>query len=165
MKGKVQLHHGEDYYLKVLLKETKLHEIMTKKPITIYVDEPFSLVPKKLASNRIRHLPVIDRHDHLVGLITERELFKIQPPHKLEDGTWYYDDRMLDSYILQYVMIGEPFTMHINDSMGDLVKAMVTKKFGCVPIVDDEIYLKGIITLIDILKVALQIYQEGENPA
>ena len=160
MRGKIKLKHGEDYYVKVLLKETKIKEIMTASPVSVKIDEHFSEVPRKFREYGIRHLPVVDENNKLVGLITQRDLYKIQPPRKLIDGTWHYDEEVLNSTILRHVMIKDPFFMNIEDSIGEALIKMVNKKYGCIPIVDKDNFLCGIITLIDILKVAAQIYSE-----
>src|SRR3989338_9184698 len=97
MKDPIKLKRPEDYYIKVLLKEIKLKEIMTSEIVTVKVDAAFSEVAEKLTNHGFRHLPIIDEDKKLVGLISERDLFKIQPPHKLEDGTWFYDKDMLDA--------------------------------------------------------------------
>jgi len=160
MDKKIQLKHSEDYYVKVLLKQTKLKEIMTKPPISIKIDEPFSKVPKKMRAYQIRHLPVVDKDNKVVGLITQRDLFKICPPHKIIDGTWHYHDEMLDKFILAKVMVKNPFSMSTEHSVGDALVNIANKKYGCVPIVDKKGVLCGIITQIDILKISAQIYKE-----
>ena len=160
MRGKIQLKHGEDYYLKVLLKETRLEEIMTRPCISLKVNENFRTVPQKFKEFNIRHLPVVDEDHKLVGLITQRDLYKIQPPRRLIDGEWHYDDEMLDSFVLEHVMRKDPFSMNTKESIGEALLQMVHNKYGCIPIVDDNKILIGIITQIDILKVAAQIFEE-----
>ena len=160
MRGKVQLKHSEDYYLKVLLKETKIKEVMTASPVSIQVSDPFREVPKKFKAFGIRHLPVVDEKNRLVGLVSQRDLFRIHPPKKTLDGDLVYDDEMLDSVILRHVMVTSPFYMNKEDSLGEALDKIVEKKYGCIPIVDKDTVLCGILTQIDILKVAVQIYRE-----
>jgi CBS domain-containing protein len=161
MPGKtIPLKRSEDYYLKILLKETKLKDIMTKNVISVRVNTPFADIPKILGDQRIRHLPVVNQENQLIGLITQRDLFKIQPPKKLIDGQWYYDKEDLADVVLERVMIRDVAVMNLDDSMGDALVNMVQNKFGCIPVVDQHKVLKGIITQYDILSVAAQIYLE-----
>ncbi len=160
MRDPIKLKRPENYYIRILLKEIKLKDIMTEQMITVHIDAPFSEVAEKLTNHGFRHLPVIDDERKLAGLITERDLFKIQPPRKLEDGSWYYDKDMLDAVILRTVMTQNPFAMHPEDPIGAAVEQMVGKRYGCIPIVDAKGFLRGIITQMDILKIAAQIYSE-----
>ena len=157
---KYQLKRGEDFYIKKVLQETKLKDFMTTPVVSIDVDAPFSQVAEKIGNSSKRHLPVIDQNKKLVGLMSQRDLYKIQPPRKLIDGEWFYDKESLDSIILKSVMIKNPFSMHQENSIGEALLAMVRFRYGCIPIVDKDNVLCGIITQTDILKIAAQIVNE-----
>lgn len=156
----MQLNHSEDYYIRALLNKVKLKEIMSSPAISVSVHAPFREVARLLQQHRIRHLPIVNSANEVVGLMTERDLYKIQPPHKLEDGTWTYDWEILDGVILQNVMIPYPFTLSTEDTVAAAVTEMVRKKYGCVPVVDAGKTLCGIVTQYDILKIAVAILQE-----
>ena len=158
MRGKVKLKHGEDYYIKVLLRETTISEIMTPSPVSIKKDDSFKDVPRKFKEFNIRHLPVVDESNKLVGLISQRDLFRVMTPRKTMEGDFFYDEDELNRIILKHVMKKDPFYMHEKDSLGDALIKIVEKKYGCIPVVDENRVLCGIVTQIDILKVALQIY-------
>ncbi len=160
MRGKVKLKHGEDYYIKVLLGETKIVEIMTRDPVCLKEGDPFRDVPRKFREHNIRHLPVVDKQNKLVGLVSERDLFRILPPRKMEDGTFYYDPEALNAIILKHVMNPKPCYMHEDEPIGATLEKFVENKYGGIPILDKDRVLKGIITPVDILKVAWQIYRE-----
>ena len=160
MRDPKKLTRPENYYIRILLKEIKLKDVMTDQIISVNVEAPFSEVAEKLTNHGFRHLPVVNDEKQLVGLITERDLFKIQAPRRLEDGSWYFDKDMLDAVILKTVMIQNPFAMHPDDPLGEAVVQMVRHKYGCIPVVDDKGLLRGIITQMDILKIAAQIYLE-----
>ncbi len=155
-----RLKHAEDYYVKVLLKKVKLSEIMSSSIISVRQDAHFSEVAEKIIRNKIRHLPIVDEENKLVGLISERDLYKIQSPHKLEDGSFYYDPDMLDSVILSEVMIKKPFSLHPENTVAEAILNMVQFKYGCILVVDKNNVLCGIVTYIDILKIAAQILME-----
>jgi len=160
MRGKVQLKHTEDYYLKVLLTETTVGEIMTSPAVTVRVDRSFKDIPKLFAQHHIRHLPVVDDQSRLVGLLSQRDLYRIQPPKKTLEGDLVYDEGLLENVILSNVMVRDPFCMNETESMGDALAVIVEKKYGCIPVVDEDGVVKGILTQVDILKVAAQIYLE-----
>ena len=156
----MHLSRSEDYYIKVLLQEITLDQIMTTKVVSIPVTGAFSQVVRLFNAHHIRHLPVIGADQRLVGLITQRDLFKNHPPKRLDNGEWYYDPDELDRLLLGRVMIPNPFTMQPQDHLGDLIAQMVQHKYGCVPVVNTAGRLQGIITQYDILKMAAAIYLE-----
>lgn len=152
--------YTESYYVRVLLNKVLLKEIMTSPPIFVREDAPFSDVAEKIENKRIRHVPIVDKDNKLVGLMSQRDLYKIAPPHKLEDGEWFYDKEMLNAVILRAVMTKNPFALKPDNTVGQAVTAMVEHKYGCIPIVDDKRTLLGIVTQIDILKMAVAILKE-----
>src|SRR3989338_3655435 len=155
-----KLKYSEDYYVRVLLNKVPLREVMTEKLFTIREGAPFHEVADKIMKNSIRHLPVVDKDNKLIGLMTERDLHKIQSPRRLEDGTWYYDQDSLDSFILRDVMIPNPFTLKPENTVAEAILKMVQKKYGCILIVDNNNTLCGIVSYVDLLKLAAQILEE-----
>ena len=152
---------SENYYLKRLLNMVKISEIMTKNVITVADSDSFSLVEEKLRMFRIRHLPVVNQGGQLVGIVTQRDLYRVQSPRVSHDGNWFYNKETLDSYILKHVMTPDPICLYADDSVGAAVLLMVKHKYGCIPIVAHERKtLCGIITQHDILKIAAGILRE-----
>jgi len=154
------LKRSEDYYIKRLLQEIVIREVMTSPVITVDVDADFKEVPQKLIRHHVRHLPVTGGDRKLVGLISQRDLFRIHPPRKTDDGEFVYDEEAMAGIILKHVMAREPFFMKEDQSIGDAAVQFVEKKYGCIPIVNDDMQITGILTQEDILRVAVQIYQE-----
>lgn len=152
--------YSENYYIKILLNKVKVSEIMTPKVISLNENDRFSLVEEKLREFNIRHLPVVDDSKKLVGIVTQRDLYRIQSPRHLEDDTWYYDQKSLDSHILKYVMTKEPYALNPEDPVAKAVLLMAERRFGCLPVVKKDHTLCGIITQHDILKIAAGILRE-----
>ncbi len=149
---------SEDYYIRRLLNTVKISEIMTRDVISIKETDLFSLVEEKLRTFHIRHLPVVDQNNQLVGIVTQRDLYRIQSPRVSDDGNWFYNKETLDSYILKQVMTHNPRNLFPDDCVGSAVLLMVKHKYGCIPIVARERKdLCGIITQYDILKIAGKI--------
>ena len=59
-----------------LLSRIKVKDLMTKKVLTVSEDTPIEEAARIMADNKIGGLPVM-RADHIVGIITETDLFKI----------------------------------------------------------------------------------------
>ena len=137
------------------LQKTTIKDVMASPAITVNENDDFSKVQEKFQFHQIRHLPVVNTGGGLVGLITQRELFKIHSPHKLEDGDWFYDKDLLNGFILKNVMIKDVFSLTPDRPLLEAVEFMVRNKVGCIPIVDEYKYVQGVITRDDILKYLL----------
>jgi CBS-domain-containing membrane protein len=68
-------------------------DIMTRKVVTARPDTSVSAVARLLLDNKISAVPVIDDHDHVVGIISEGDLLG-RPPLRSPRGRWLrlFDD-------------------------------------------------------------------------
>jgi CBS domain-containing protein len=70
-----------DYARRVILKgraskETLIREIMTERPITVCENDSIEDCMVKMTDKRIRHLPVTDEQQRLVGMISIGDVVK-----------------------------------------------------------------------------------------
>lgn len=155
--------------LKNLLKSTKLKEIMGTDVIKVSVDDPFSKVEELFINHGITHVMVVDYTNKLVGLISQKYVYKTQSPRKyideemtperdtLVDGDSYYRKEILDSYILTNTMQKDPLTLSPDDSVVKAVTLMAQRKLGCIPLVDKTHKICGLVTTHEIVKFIAQL--------
>ncbi len=151
---------SEDFYIRKLFQKVLLREIMSTPPIVVKINDHFSRVVELFQNKRIRHLPVVNQESLLVGLITERDLYQIQSPRHLEDGSLYYDPEVLNAIEIYAVMRKDPFFLHPDDTLAKAIAPMVDHKYGCIPIVSKEKKIEGIITQYDLLKMIKDVLAE-----
>ncbi|MBI3307372.1 MAG: CBS domain-containing protein [Candidatus Omnitrophica bacterium] len=142
------------------MKKTPIREIMTSPAITVQIDEPFSHVEEKLRVKGIRHLPVVDDNHVVVGLITQRDLYRTLSPHRNEDGDSVYDAAALDAFILKRIMTSNPATLTPDNMVAEAVNLMAAGRYGCIPIVDVNKKIVGIVTETNILKYLAKLLRE-----
>jgi CBS domain-containing protein len=70
-----------DYARRVILKgraskETAIREIMTERPITVCENDSIEDCMVKMTDKRIRHLPVTDEQQRLIGMISIGDVVK-----------------------------------------------------------------------------------------
>ena len=63
--------------LNYLLSKLKIKQIMTKDPITIRSDATIRYAAKLMNDFKVSGLPVLDKDDKLVGIITESDIFRL----------------------------------------------------------------------------------------
>ena len=159
-------------HLASLLKKVTIGEVMTKPVRTINVLDDFSAAEEIFVSKKIRHLPVVDG-GKLVGIISQRDVYRAIAPRRFVDGTVYYRDGIiieqdgyyekesLNQYIINHVMHKNPKSLTSDRPLGEAIHVMATEKSGCVTIVDKNNRVTGIITRYDILKFADRIYTQS----
>ena len=126
---------------------------MIKDPVTIDIAEPFSRVWDIFRMKKIRHLPVINNKRELRGIITQRDLYRtVSPRKKVEEEGLFYRKEDLDQFLLSRVMTENPTTLSQDQTLGHAIDMMVNKRYGCIPIVDNDKKLLGILTQIDLLR-------------
>ncbi|MBU4333833.1 MAG: CBS domain-containing protein, partial [Candidatus Omnitrophica bacterium] len=82
---------------RMLLNETKVKEVMSAPAKTLEVNLPFSRVEEMFINHHVRHLPIVDSKGILVGIITQKDLYKLVSPRKIVEKTLSYDgDKILD---------------------------------------------------------------------
>ena len=96
----------------------------------------------------VRHVPVVNNDNKLVGLITPRELFGglIKEPN---------------GFLAKDVMKTEVITVQPGTPLIGALDVMIVNKFGCLPVVDNNRKLVGIISEIVLLKL---LYKESKLP-
>jgi len=60
-----------------LLAKLKVSEIMTRNPATIHENENIGEAARFMLENKFSGLPVVDDAGHLVGIITESDIFRL----------------------------------------------------------------------------------------
>ncbi len=136
-----------------VLHKILIKDIMVTKVISLGLDAKFSQVWEMFTVHKIRHLPVVNHEKKLKGLITQRDFYRIVPPRReVEDDGSFYLNEELDKFILQKVMTQSVMTLLPQDTLGKAINVMVTRKYGCLPIVDEKGILVGILTQTDALR-------------
>lgn len=63
--------------LTYLLSEIKAKDIMTRNPVTVYHTDTVEQVALHMLEKKLTAFPVVDEENHLVGIITEHDIFKV----------------------------------------------------------------------------------------
>ena len=129
-------------------------EVMVKEVATLDVNDELSLANDIMRLGRIRHLPVVDG-SRLVGLVSERDLFRSSLAHALGYGG-SASRNLMKALRIKDIMVREVATISPEAKLFDAVKLMIDEKIGCLPVVEDD-RLVGLITETDIMRQYLQV--------
>ncbi len=71
--------------LNYLLADLTVDKIMTRNVLTIAPDAPLIDAAEIMLNEKISGLPVVDDHGHLIGVISESDIFRMVIQHGLEE--------------------------------------------------------------------------------
>lgn len=129
---------------------------MTKEVITVSPETSMLKASKLMKEHDIKRLPVIDTENHVVGIVSDRDI-KAASPSKattLDMHELYY---LLSELKIKSIMTPNPTTVSPTDTVESVAMLMEEHGFGGIPVVDDEGKLVGIISDHDIFKVLISI--------
>ena len=109
-----------------------------------------------MASRQIRHIPIVDAEDHVVGILSHRDILAASGRAPPGDDIGKADQIPVSEVMSKSV--------EVVDRRVDLRAAgafMHRHRFGCLPVVRENI-LVGIITDSDFLEVALTLLEQAE---
>ncbi len=128
------------------------------KPHVITVTPDTSLLQcrKLLKDNRISYLPVVDRDNIVVGLIAASDLKAFAPQHAI--GLEILEAlEILAETKVKNIMVVAPVTINYNNTVEQAAKIMFDRHVACLPVINDEYKLVGIITGWDIFHALLNM--------
>jgi CBS domain-containing protein len=129
----------------------EVEQFMTTDLFTVAEDEPVDLVASLMDWERIRHVPVEDHQNRLVGLISYRSLLR-----QLVHGA---SSRGVSHVAVSEVMTRDPLTVAPETPTLEAIALMRRHRIGCLPVVKDG-RLVGIVTERDFMDVAAELMEE-----
>ena len=129
----------------------RLGEIMTKRVVTVELDDSLATVKQIFDSMRFHHLLVIGSDKKLCGVISDRDLLRAISPYV---GT--VSENARDSATLKkrahQIMTRAPVTLGPDASVADAIQLFLSHRVSCIPVVDEGSRAVGIVSWRDILR-------------
>jgi len=136
-------------------------DLMVPAVETLGRNEQLSLADQVMSQKRIRHLPVLDEDGAVVGILSQRDLFRGALAVALGYGT-AAQDKMLGMLVVKEVMTTEVMTIRPDAPIATAAALMLQHKIGCLPVVEAG-KLLGIITESDFVALVLADEVPGED--
>ena len=136
-------------------------DIMTHSVVTLYEEDDLENVAEAMEKFRFGHVPVVD-DGKLVGLITLRELSAVFSS-RLDPTARVRDDALRKAVFVRDVMTVDVRTVHPDTPILDAARMMRDARLGCLPVVDRDGTLVGIVTATDMLDLVANWLAERER--
>ncbi|MFH2057607.1 MAG: CBS domain-containing protein [Pseudomonadota bacterium] len=130
---------------------------MVKHVITI--DEAMLVFKAKelMLASQIRHLPVVDKENRVIGIVTDRDIRSAMPDSLLKVSNTEECRTDISQKKVGEIMTRNPITISPMDTIQDVLLIIKKEKVGALPVVDAEGKLKGIISVQDLLSAFIDV--------
>ena len=114
---------------------------MSISPVTIQEDADYKSAFEVMEQNNFHHLPVVNGEKEVVGVVSLRDLQMAAR-------------RFVESPVeISEVMHTPVLTARSGDTLSSAVEMMADNRFGCLPILDDNNHVMGMLTETDLFRV------------
>ncbi|MDF2607233.1 MAG: domain containing rane protein [Bacillales bacterium] len=128
-----------------------VEKMMSKDVIVLSLDSSVHDAITLFDLNKIKHLPVVDLENNLLGIVTDKEIKEVCPSiFCTREHTEIYETK-ITNIMKKTFEIGHPL-----DFVEDVAELFLEKKLTCLPIVKQG-KLMGIITETDLLQTLVKL--------
>lgn len=129
-----------------------VRDLMTSKVFSVRVDKKLLIPSEIMGWARVRHVPVVDAREHLVGMISHRDLLRASIASVSTRIADIERRQHLWTIPISEVMRTDIHTIAPDAPVREAALVMRMHKIGSLPVVSDG-RLVGIITEHDLLKL------------
>ncbi|NOQ88413.1 MAG: CBS domain-containing protein [Gammaproteobacteria bacterium] len=138
----------------------KIDEFMTADPYTLRENDSLSDARKVMTERHIRHIPITDDDNHLLGLVTQRDVLSATALGSTQQ-TRGAPQKADNDIMLSDIMIRDVSVIHRTDSLRQAALYIQSHKYGCLPVLSSN-RLVGIITDSDFIDIAINLLEQVE---
>ncbi|MCW9046697.1 MAG: CBS domain-containing protein [Gammaproteobacteria bacterium] len=131
-------------------------DIMISNVVSVKTTDSIHLARMMMKDKAIRHLPVVDAETgYYVGLLSQRSLLNHAFNIVEKFGMSGLDKRESRTQVKE-IMATDCITVEPDTGLISIGELFIIKKVSCLPVVENK-QLKGIVTSVDFVKLALHL--------
>jgi len=135
---------------------------MIPGPITIKADQSVSEAVDLMSENKLHRLPVVDHEGKLIGLITESTISS-NTPNNSSSLSVFELNYLLNKLTINDIMIKDVITIGKDALLEEAAVVLRKNDIGCLPVVEEDNKLIGIITHNDIFTAFIDLLGYNRN--
>ncbi|MFO7646430.1 MAG: CBS domain-containing protein [Desulfosarcina sp.] len=135
---------------------------MVSPVITIDKDASVFEAQKKMTAHQIRHLPVVDADNRLIGIVTDRDIRSALPYDLIKESGTSPEREKAARLKVQDLMARNPISISPTYTIQDALLMIQKERVGAFPVVDEEGKLCGILSVRDLLRAFTHVLGIGQ---
>ena len=150
-----------------------VQEIMTEQVICLEPQDNLARAMEVMQTEEIRHVPIMDEQEKFVGLVSDRDILRNLPfagrrplplPKRFREHLFATDPGTKSLQLpLESIMARKVLHILPSCSVCEAVDILYSKKVSCLPVVDEQEKLRGIVTVTDLMRALLAAYEPAEE--
>ena len=134
--------------ISLVIGPTEVADVMIAKVVTLSTHHGFDDAVRLMKDRHFRHCIVVDMQGQLCGVISDRDILRAMARNGQSR-----------SKSLDQIMTRNPVTVKRHTSILDAVSKIISKKINCLPVVEDDGTVCGIVTSTDLLESYQQVLE------
>jgi CBS domain-containing membrane protein len=136
--------------------------LMTSPVVTFFAEQHLPLAEDVMKFKHFRHLPVVDEQRRLVGLVSHRDLLAAQISTR--SGLTRKERRAVQEEVcVGEIMTRDVWTVRPDVNASIAGATLLDHKYGCLPVIDEDGVLIGIVTEHDFLRFATKVLEATDE--
>lgn len=140
------------------MKTELVRDWMTPDPICAAPDLTLPEAHKLMEEHHIRRLPVVDKHDQLVGIVTRGDIRGAEPSGATSLSIFELN-YLLSRLTVDKIMTRKPVAITPDTTIGEAARLMLDKKIAGLP-VEEAGRVVGILTESDIFRLVVWMWEK-----
>ncbi len=132
------------------MENLRVSDLMTREVVTLGATDSVARASDLMDANHIRHLPVVNEENQLIGLVSQRDLVSRALAEIPELPQPLYREA-IEAVRLEEIMTIVPETVGPDRDIREAAELLLQYKFGCLPVCEND-DLVGILTETDFVK-------------
>jgi CBS domain-containing protein len=148
LSGKTARDESPSHQMSSVIGPTEVADVMTGKVVTLSPHHTFNDAANLMTDRHFRHCVVVD-HDHKpVGVISDRDIFRAlaRNPNSRSKS-------------VEQIMTRDPITVKPDTPIIAAVSKLLSKRINCLPVIENDGTVCGIVTSTDLLKSYKQLLE------
>ncbi|HMA81121.1 MAG TPA: CBS domain-containing protein [Candidatus Binatia bacterium] len=148
LSQKISQDDGMLHEIALVIGPTEVADVMTGKVVTLSPHHTFNDAANLMNDRHFRHCVVVDGYRKVVGVISDRDIYRTLARNPNSRS------KSLDQF-----MTRNPITVKRRTPIIDAVSKLLSKRINCLPVVEDDDTVCGIVTSTDLLKSYQQLLE------
>lgn len=132
----------------------KVRDVMSSPVHTVQMDDFLRTVRESFFSHHCHHVVVMERHK-VYGVVSDRDVLRAISPFAGNDAMERSQDANTLKRRVHQIMSRSPITIGPDEFVAAASMKMIEQRVSCLPVVDEDVGLVGIVTARDILRWAV----------
>ncbi|MGI2259016.1 CBS domain-containing protein [Shewanella sp. GXUN23E] len=134
----------------------QIHEIMTCNPVCLHQNA--TVHDAHALMKQVKHLPIIDDNGRLVGVLSHKKIVSTVIHLLNSYGPGVLERK--EKFIPVHQVMDPPITRKPEDLAAEVIHFFLENRLSCMPVVDEQMQVKGILTASDFLKLCHELMQQ-----